>query len=333
MTFGSDNIWRADLKRYVRVTSSILVLLLTPIFSTTSFAWNSRGHMMVAAIAYSKLNQQTRTRVDALLRLNPDRDNWLALIPEGTNAADKKKMLFMIAATWPDRIKSDPDYVSDGTHGGNRPPDDPTVAKRNTGYDDLNRHKYWHFVDTAFSTDNTPLPTLPTPNANTQIGVFRSVLASPTATKKLKSYDLCWLLHLVGDVHQPLHATTRVSASDPDGDDGGNGVLLESPSNLHTFWDDVVGGGSSKAPGPALTAIATLPTADQSKVDDLNVDHWITDSFEAAKTTVYKNPPIGDGEGPFTLTATYKANAKTLAQQQVALAGARLAKILNEELK
>ena len=303
MTSRSGNIWRAAMKRFVRVTSSILVLLLIPICSTTSFAWNSRVHMMVAAAAYSKLNQQTGTRVDALLRLNPDRDNWLALIPEGTNAADKKKMLFMIAATWPDRIKSDPDYVSDGTHGGNRPPDDPTVA------------------------------TLPTPNANTQIGVFRSVLASPAATKKLKSYDLCWLLHLVGDVHQPLQATTRVSASDPDGDDGGNGVLLESPSNLHTFWDDVVGGGSSKAPGPALTAIATLPTPDQSKVDDLNVDHWVTDSFEAAKTTVYKNPPIGDGEGPFTLTATYKANAKTLAQQQVALAGARLAKILNEELK
>jgi hypothetical protein len=188
-------------------------------------------------------------------------------------------------------------------------------------------------VDTAFSTDDTPLPTLPTPNAKTQIEVFRSVLASSTASNKLKSYDLCWLLHLVGDVHQPLHATTRVSASDPEGDDGGNGVLLDSPSNLHTFWDDVLGGGSSKAPAPALAAIATLPVPDQDKVNDLNVDHRLNNSFDAAKKTAYKKPPIGDGEGPFTLTPVYTANASELARQQVALAGARLAKILNDELR
>jgi hypothetical protein len=42
---------------------------------------------------------------------------------------------------------------------------------------------------------------------------------------KLKSYDLPWLLHLVGDVHQPLHSTTRVSATKPDGDNGGNGMV------------------------------------------------------------------------------------------------------------
>jgi hypothetical protein len=52
---------------------------------------------------------------------------------------------------------------------------------------------------------------------------------------KLKSYDLSWLLHLVGDLHQPLHSTTRVGATDLDGDDGGNGVKLTSPANLHTF--------------------------------------------------------------------------------------------------
>jgi hypothetical protein len=37
--------------------------------------------MMVAAVAYQKLNQATKDRVDALLLLNPDRDNWLDLIP------------------------------------------------------------------------------------------------------------------------------------------------------------------------------------------------------------------------------------------------------------
>ena len=46
------------------------------------------------------------------------------------------------------------------------------------------------------------------------------------ARDALKSYDLSWLLHLVGDVHQPLHASTRVSSTDPGGDAGGNLLKL-----------------------------------------------------------------------------------------------------------
>jgi S1/P1 Nuclease len=192
----------------------ILVLAVAVLVPHSALTWNGRGHMMVAAVAYQKLNQATKDRVDALLLLNPDRDNWLDLIPAGTSAPKRKMMIFMIAATRADRIKSDPDYHTDGTHNGNRPPNDPS-AGQNIGFDDLARHKYWHFVDTPFSDDNTTLPTIPTPNAETQIAKFRAVLNSVSSdpkVNKLKSYDLSWLLHLVGDLHQPLHATTRVSA-------------------------------------------------------------------------------------------------------------------------
>jgi hypothetical protein len=188
-------------------------------------------------------------------------------------------MIFMIAATWPDRIKSDPDYPTDGTHNGNRPPSDPS-ASQNIGYDDLARHKYWHFVDTPFATDTTALPAIPTPNAHTQIDVFRAVLASSTQPDALKSYDLSWFLNLIGDRHQPWHATTRVSSSQPEGDDGGNAVKLTAPANLHTYWDDVFGSGNS--PLTALNTIATLPTAPSAAVNDLDVSHWIQESFEAA---------------------------------------------------
>jgi S1/P1 Nuclease len=317
------------MKKYGLFMSGALALILGS--SSTSYAWNGRSHMMVAAVAYNKLTQPTKTRVDALLLLNPDRDNWVVLIPEGTSAPRKKMMIFMLAATWADRIKSDPDYLTDGSHGGNRPPDDPS-ASQNLGYDDLARHKYWHFVDRPFTQDTTPLPVVPTPNAQTQITAFRAVLASD-APDPLKSYDLSWLLHLIGDVHQPLHCTMRVSATQSEGDDGGNGVKLTSPgpANLHSFWDAVLGGGN--APSTALNAIATLPTPPASVVNDLDVSHWIDDSFTAAQQTAYKLPPIGAGAGPFTVTQAYKTAARKLAQKQVALAGARLAKILNEELR
>jgi S1/P1 Nuclease len=223
------------MKKSARIISGILTITL--VSSPASYARNGRGHMMVAGVAYQKLTQATKDRVDALLLLNPDRDNWLDLIPATTSAPKQKMMIFMMAATWADRIKSDPDYHTDGTHNGNRPPNDPS-AGQNIGFDDLARHNYWHFVDLPFSDDNTTLPSVPTPNAATQIAKLRAVLNSVSNdpnVDKLKSSDLSWLLHLVGGLHQPLHSTTRVGATDLDGDDGGNGVKLTSPANLHTF--------------------------------------------------------------------------------------------------
>ncbi len=61
-------------------------------------------------------------------------------------------MVFMIAATWPDQIRSDPAYMDDGPVGGNLPPAGPE-ARQNIGYADHLRHKYWHFIDIAFSED------------------------------------------------------------------------------------------------------------------------------------------------------------------------------------
>ena len=108
-------------------------------------------------------------------------------------------------------------------------------------------------------------------------------------------------------------------------------MKLTSPANLHTFWDDVLSGGD--APSTALNAILTLPNAPAGAVSDLNVDHWINESFDAARQTAYKSPPIGADAGPFTVTLAYKTAARNLAEKRIALAGARLAKILNEELK
>jgi S1/P1 Nuclease len=316
------------MKKYGLFMSGVLALIF--VSSSTSYPWNGRDHMMVAAVTYNKLTQQTKNRVDALLLLNPNRDHWIELIPEGTSAAKTKMMIFMIAATWADRIKSDPNYHTDGTHNGNRPPNDPS-ASQNIGYDDLARHKYWHFEDLPFTQDNTLLPAAPTPNASTQINTFRAILAS-NEPDPLKSYDLSWFLHLIGDVNQPLHCTTRLGATQLEGDDGGNGVKLNSPgpANLHSYLDAVLGGGN--APSTALNAISTLPNPPASAANDLDVSHWIDESLKAAEQIVYKTP-IGAGTGRFTLTQAYKTAARKLAEKRIALAGARLAKILNEELR
>ncbi len=130
-----------------------LVLLLVNLMlgSTHLYAWNNLGHMVVAFVAYQQLTDATRTRANALIKQNPFFERWLKMIPPGTSDNDRDMMLFMIASTFPDQIKSDDCYVEDGAPGsrGNRP--DGRRSSLNVGYADHLMHKYWHFEDNAFS--------------------------------------------------------------------------------------------------------------------------------------------------------------------------------------
>ena len=318
------------MKRTYRLTASTLALILA--LSVSSYGWSDTGHMAVAFVAYQNLNPQTRARVDALVRLNPRFSVWSAMIPHGTSAARKRMMLFMIAATWPDQIKHDGIHQADGPENGDRPPSDGT-ADRNIGYSDTAMHKYWHFIDQPFSPDGTALENASVPNAETQIAAFRAILAS-NSPDALKSYDLVWLLHLVGDVHQPLHCTSRFTQGLPHGDAGANAVNVRDGSTkkrLHAFWDGLLG--TTHDPGSAVTVGQGLAAAPATLANNLDAAIWINESFTDAKSTAYKQPPIGVGAGPFTITSTYRNAARALAKRRVALAGARLANILNAELR
>ena len=320
------------MKLKTRALRVLLGLVSLAGFSAQAFAWNDRGHMTVAYIAYKQLTPTTRDRVNTLLKLNPRYGDWVATVDQQVSTAsadDKNLMIFMIAATWADQIKRDSTYIKDGSQEGNRPDGSPDPGK-NTGYDDLLMHKYWHFIDTPFTTDGSALPAIPTPNAQERIALFRTVLGS-TSADGLKSYDMTWLLHLVGDVHQPLHASTRVSSIDPEGDAGGNLVKLDcSKCELHFFWDDLLGKQNNLK--TVMKAARKLPKAQPALAANSDEKDWMAESFIAAQQAVYA-PPIGAGNGPFTLTTEYKKNAGKLAKLRVALAGARLANLLNTELK
>jgi S1/P1 Nuclease len=304
----------------IRITAILAAGLLS---TFNAWAWDGEGHMQVAEIGWQHLTAASRKRVSALLKLNPNYPDWIAKLP----AAKRAHEAFVMAATWPDVIKSATGYTNDG----DTPPPGP-ASSQNIGYSDHLQHRYWHFIDTPFSTDGTALIQPVAPNAKTQIELFTAALASD-ASDDIKSYDLVWLEHLVGDVHQPLHATSRFSADLPTGDRGGNSVALcakPCTNELHAFWDNVLG--TSKSPTTAMTAahkLAAAPAAQAAITDD---QVWITESFEAAQKFVYA-PPVGPGAGPYTLSAAYKARAKAEAKVRIELAGVRLAHLINANLK
>jgi hypothetical protein len=311
-------------KEFVIKTLASAIFAAVLLSTSTVWAWDSDGHMQVAEIAWKHLTAASRARVSKLLKLNPNYHNWIANVP----AAKRKQVAFVMAATWPDFIKTAPGYNNDT----DTPPPGP-ASSQNIGYSDHLQHRYWHFIDTPFSTDGTTLVAPVSPNAKTQIELFTVAIASATASDDIKSYDLVWLEHLVGDVHQPLHATSRFSADLLSGDRGGNSVALcDSPckNELHAFWDNVLG--TSKSPTTAITAADKLATASATGAAITDDQVWITESFEAAKQFVYASP-VGPGAGPYALDAAYKSQAKTEAKVRIELAGLRLANLINANLK
>src|SRR5882757_7060374 len=265
---------RENVMRSIRLAALFALLIA----GAPAFAWNSFGHMTVAAVAYSHLTPTARTQVIQLLKLNPSYSHWIAGVP----AAQRGEVAFMRAAYWPDFIRRADGYINDGEQ-----PTDPNAAS-NIGYSDKLMHKYWHYVDLPFSTDHTPLLPTQVPNAQTAIATMRKALAAPTSSQDLRSYDLVWLEHLVGDVHQPLHATSRFTQTQPQGDQGGNLVALcakPCKDELHGFWDGALGAGED--PAAAKQAAEQLPEVDAQLVQLSDEAQWIHESFDIANRSVY----------------------------------------------
>ena len=312
------------------VAAAVTTTLVRP-----AFGWDDFGHLQVTAEAYEHLKPDSKHRAAELVRLNPRYSEWT----KGVAASQRDRVAFILAATWADAIKSDPEYT-DKNDQQSLP-----AAAQNHGYTDKLRHRYWHFVDQPFSPDHTPMLAALAPNAQTQIEAFRATIAYGEAEDALKSYDLVWLLHLVGDLHQPLHCVSRYDAAAPSGDRGGNSVRITGaslptvcddakyckapPNELHAFFDDITGEGNRL--DRVTAAVKMLPKVKDSLATNIDVAAWLKEGLESAETAVYVSP-IGVGDGPFTIDASYERAALALARHRIALAGLRLAQLLDDVL-
>jgi hypothetical protein len=101
--------------------------------------------------------------------------------------------------------------------------------------------------------------------------------------------------------------------------------------SLHAFWDDALGDDAPDNCAPAHAIAASLAAADATQASLEDEHQWLEESLALAKMQVYVEP-VGNGAGPFTLSSAYRENARQIAQRRVALAGARLAKLLEASL-
>jgi hypothetical protein len=273
-----------------------VLLLAAP---APALAWGYEGHKVIAAIARGYLTPAVRVRLDALLASDAD-----PLEPHD----------MLSAATWADTYRT---------------------AHRETSQ--------WHFVDVELDKPDLaaacfgfPAPAKPASRGPAEdcvvgrINAFAAELADPTTPQAEKIMALKFVLHFVGDLHQPLHAADNH-------DRGGNCVRLAlggpRTTNLHSYWDTAVVEAMGTDPATVADQLrGQITPADKATWEQGDPKVWALESFDVARKTAYAiNSPPGCAAdaAPIPLPAGYDAAAQRAAALQLQRAGVRLALILN----
>ncbi|MCI0637490.1 MAG: S1/P1 nuclease [Gemmataceae bacterium] len=304
-----------------RLSGILVVCFAVP----AALAWNKPGHMTSGAIAYEELkskNPQALAKVVKLLKEHPHFEDWapiIALLP----AEDRDLYLFMKAARWPDDARDDDEF------GGK--PREP-----------------WHFINFPFKPDGQPesVKTKPPLDVNilTQFDSNSKRVVNGKLDDEKRAVALCWVFHLVGDVHQPLHTSTLFTEDFPNGDRGGTRFYIratptaKTTMSLHTFWDGLVIG-SDKPKSVKNRGIEIRNKFSRKDLEELaekSFSKWAAESFELAKTAAYRNGKLQgsrDEDNGTPLPKGYSTECQAIAHRRIALAGYRLADLLEEWFK
>jgi len=294
------------------------ILLLSFILASfISSAWNARGHMVVASIAYRSLNDSLRNYYTVVLQQHPFYSQWqaeyknLKNIPEGD-------FLFMKASIRPD------------------------VIRKSGSKDD---HPKWHYITTKIDFEKGHDSNVQNKDENV-LSAIQSCLDSlknPATPIARKAVFLSWVIHLIGDVHQPLHCGSLYNNDHKDGDKGGNDIWIHfTKSNdtmrLHAFWDDLPGKGTPylQIRKTGTKQLHHLGKKLQALANQSSSEVWKKESFELAVKFAYANGAIGTLIGtkdkktaPVLLDESiYTKKAHRIAIRRTTLAGMRLANAL-----
>jgi S1/P1 Nuclease len=186
----------------------------------------------------------------------------------------------------------------------------------------------WHYIDIE-TEDRDMAPAHGQLVA--KIGVFRRELADPAASRQEHLLALQFLLHLIGDLHQPLHAAD-------DRDHGGNDKQViaqgERRGSLHHYWDTVFVGRLGKdATAVSHALIAAITPAEQAEAVRGTPASWALESFAIAKTEAYGRLPAARADGIRHLDERYVDDATRTVRHQLQIAGLRLSQVLNQALR
>lgn len=281
-------------------------------------AWSRNGHMIIAAMTYRALPDSLQTVYTELLMQHPDYEKWVDMHKALQVNIDLGEFLFMRASVWPDEIR-----------------------RKGNAYD----HPTWHYTNFPVIPDDFPLEETLTPENDVifAINESRRILSNRGADAVDRAAHLSWILHTIGDLHQPMHCVALVNEMFPEGDRGGNLFYVRPRENsrgvnLHAYWDGVLGtsGKIQDARNDATRIWAALSEKMMQETGaDFDVRSWALEGRIIAISHVYLN---GNLEGTLeenrgaaaVLPETYGRRAKSIAQERAVIASLRLLRVLSE---
>ena len=295
------------------------------------------------------MDDATKAKAIELLRAHPRfQDHFQHFMPKEVvkgSQAEQDAWCFAYAATWPDVMREAKTVVTR---------DDVTKYHRALWHyvdiplylNENEQHQLEHQVNQNVSREipeNRDDPTMNIMQAEKNAAKF---VGDASADKEQRAVSLCWLEHLVGDSHQPLHSSSLFTTHRfRDGDHGGNFLSPENNYKLHAFWDEGV---SVDEPYATCRVLAydleqnkELAAAGEKATEKLDVGDWIDESHELCKLYVYTpevKQQIAAREGhshlgELDLSPAYKADAENVCERRAVEAGSRLAKTLQQLLQ
>ena len=307
----------------VGVIGVAVAALLVPL--QASLAWGPEGHRAIALIALQRSDPGTRAKIQAILAT--DKANRLT------------KSDIASEATWADVLREKSEEARSATapwHSTRFKPDVPDLASACFGRKPL--------------PVGYPASHGPRENCSVdKIEQFANELKNPETSSFEKLAALQFLLNLVGDLHDPLHAIDR-------SDQGGECVAVQvgsgAPVRLSNYWGGtLVGEVVGPDPARGATRIAgSVPTAESQKWAEGTPDSWALESFDVAKSVTYSftagQPqgkhtfPSGRDDGAscstvdlYRVSPDYETKALAAVKTQLAKAGLRLERVLRDSLK
>ncbi|PAS94519.1 MAG: hypothetical protein CGU28_13760 [Candidatus Dactylopiibacterium carminicum] len=274
---------------------TLLVMLLCMLGGQSALAWNGRGHALVAELAWQALTPEARADVEALLEGDLDARGE----PSGRDRLTQ-------IASWPDEIREHERANNPAAYRG------------------------WH--SRANQVCSEALGKCPKGLCVDEIIVTQTqILADLQRSHRERNEALKWVVHLVGDLHMPLHSGEQGAAGSKPAQLSGK--KQKSGSTLHTVWDDALLDAAVK--GWKIPALDERPT--QPPYSPAEPRRWMLESRDVSRDSVFAGlPGFACGQptpDQFELDAAYQAASVPVIRQQILLAAQRLAGLLNASLR
>jgi len=321
------------------------LLLCSSLLQLPAHAWDAVGHRLSVAVALNYISAEKQQLLLQLLAQHPRyQADFIEAMPASVQTGstnEQQQWLLGQAAYWPDIARGLPD--AEATRF-NRPA--------------------WHFIDGAWVRDGAIMQgnmyiglrsfadiagesadsirtEAQVQNIMSALDYNTRMLADASLPMPERAVALCWVLHLIGDIHQPLHAGSLYSPTlFADGDRGGNRITTDN-GNLHARWDRALT--DSGLISNLNTILQEQTGLARPRINDAPSDwsQWLAESRNLLLTVVYNDTMqaaivSADQQGsalpPQQLDASYVTSMERLSRQRLGLAGLRIAIWIENEL-